>query len=266
MIKGPNGTAKPEIAYLFHRNAVCKRGYIFRRLNCSLSTSAEDIQAAIKEAGEGTLYLHDVDLLQPDVQRALIKILACPRDRGGVQARVLSSVTNASMLLPFLKDRLAIGVFKVPPLADRKVGIEAMAKRLAQHAAEQNVRPVIEPDKKFLAMLCTHDWPANDYELANFMARHQILARAVGPNWYHKPEIASDGCVSGVFDRSALPTNLNHKEAREKFHTDYLRALITATSGQISNAALKAGVDRTLLSRWLKERGLVDEARRLRQG
>jgi two-component system nitrogen regulation response regulator NtrX len=156
--------------------------------------------------------------------------------------------------------RLNVVPIAVPPLAERREDIPALADHFfTRYAREQGLgAPDIAPEA--MAALQAYDWPGNVRQLRNVVERTVILAprdrmNRIEPDML-PPEITGATADSGAGVTSLMGVPL--REARESFEREYLRIQIRRFSGNISKTAGFIGMERSALHRKLKLLGMSD--------
>jgi len=148
-------------------------------------------QGKFAAAQDGTLLLDEIDVLPPDQQAKLLRIIETgeyepvgSNDTRISTARLIAATnTDLEQLVregKFRRDlyyRLNILSFRIPPLRERPHDVEYLALRFAlQHSKVLKVRiESIEP--RFTAALTAHSWPGNVRELENVMRRAVLYCR-----------------------------------------------------------------------------------------
>lgn len=151
--------------------------------------------------------------------------------------------------------RLNVVHFNLPPLRAREGDLPLLMNAFLEEFASAAHRrpPEVMPDA--WAILERHAWPGNVRELRNAAQRLVVLD--------------NDGRVTANDLAGALPQivrprpnepaqwPVSYAEAQEKalrdFRAEYVRLLLEMHGGNVSRAALSAGVSRRTLHRWLAE-------------
>jgi two-component system response regulator GlrR len=105
----------------------------------------------------------------------------------------------------------------------------------------------IGPDA--LALLLDYAWPGNVRELQNIIERACLLATASLIQAVDLPEYLREGKISAPMESSL-------QKARNRFDRQYLRALLQECQGNVSRAAVVAGMHRSSFQRLLKKHQL----------
>jgi DNA-binding NtrC family response regulator len=224
----------------------------------------------LEEAGEGTLFIHEVEDLPASAQRLLVGVLESGQfmRMGGTEpvrftARVLSSAQPGVEIRAgadgFRRDLLAhlnMLIVRVPPLreyaedvpellrhyVDRVVDTEGLQFRRFSVAAQNRLR--------------NYPWPDNVRELKNLV--HRLLIHG-GPEEIRLEEIERELAVQAPpgeplvkQDLLALPL----REAREQFERAYLQQQLLLCNGKVGQLAKRVGMERTHLYRKLRSLGV----------
>lgn len=238
--------------------------------------SDSDISPGLLErAHGGTLFLDEIADMPLTTQARILRVLtdqSFTRVGGSRMVKVDVRVVSATArdLLEEISEgrfredfyyRLNVVPVHIPPLAERREDIPALAEHfVARFAAERRIpTPVFATDA--VAALQTYDWPGNVRQLRNIVERTIILAP--GERIDHievdmlPQEIVNDTGTSGYGTANAM-MGAPLREARETFEREYLRVQIRRFSGNISRTATFIGMERSALHRKLKILGMVE--------
>jgi DNA-binding NtrC family response regulator len=223
-------------------------------------TGADRARAgAFERAAGGTVFLDELGELSLGAQAALLGVLERKRLRrvGGdrelaVDVRVVSATNrdlraevNRGAFRADLYYRVAGARVVVPPLRDRPEDVPVLARHFA---AELGAGGALGED--VVAALASARWPGNVRELRSAVER----AVAFGPGdlaalFDDAPQAAaSGGAIERYRDAKA--------RAVAEFEERYVRALMSATGGNASEAARRAQMDRPYLLELLRKHGL----------
>ena len=181
LLRGEFGTEKAQVAATIHCCSPASDGP-FVQVDCAEPSSTPE--AWLERAEGGTLFLSDVDELDPRLQKQLPQCLPSRLHRwlpgaGAPKVRVIASTTAD------LHQRVRDGLFwrpllaeldflsaTIPPLRDRAGDIEP----LICHALERNGYRAAEKRSDAMVALCrAHDWPENLFELERTVARLAVM-------------------------------------------------------------------------------------------
>jgi DNA-binding NtrC family response regulator len=223
-------------------------------------------------ANGGTLFLDEIGDIPMTMQAKLLRALQERQIRRigsntviDIDVRIVSA-TNRDLKKcvqekTFREDlyyRLNVIHLNIPPLRERKSDIPILAMSFLKRFAAANSKEIsgIQPDA--MGVLENYTWPGNVRELQNIMERAVILCDAEKINITDLPR--------EIHLFPSLPTStdtMRYKEAKELwlaiFEKTYLLGLLKKTSGNISRAAEKAGIDRKTIHRLLKRYKIEDE-------
>jgi two-component system nitrogen regulation response regulator NtrX len=226
----------------------------------------------LETADGGTLYLDEVADMPLSTQARILRVLtdqAFVRVGGNrqirVDVRVVSSTSRnleeeivAGRFREDLFYRLNVVPILVPPLADRRDDIPALAGHFfARYARDQGIPPP-EVGQEAMSALQAYEWPGNVRQLRNVVERTIILAPRdrlatiqadMLPAEIINERIQSDSRLSALM---AVPL----REARANFEREYLKVQIRRFSGNISKTASFIGMERSALHRKLKLLGI----------
>ncbi len=291
LLSGESGTGKEVAARAIHRASV-RRERPFVAVNCGAIpehlleselfghargafTGADQARdGLLHEAGDGTLFLDEIGDLPLDLQvklnRALeervYRRLGETREQP-LRARVVAAthrdLRRAVHEGRFREDlffRLEVYPVALPPLRARGDDILLLAQRFLLRAAARFDRPAPSLSPEALRLLMRYRWPGNVRELSHTLERAVILARSqeITPDELPPALVQS---TPGV-EPAANPAlrHMTWAEAsewgRERTQREYLHALLTAHSGNVSQAARQADVERESLHRLLRKAGL----------
>ena len=209
ILQGETGVGKSHLALLIHGLSE-RRDRPFVTVNLSslpeslaeselfghtkgAFTGAESAKKGLfEEANGGTLFLDDVDCATPAIQAKILHVVEQKRfyPVGGTKTvatntRIIAA-TNRDLLLEahqgnFRKDlyyRLGDLVITLPPLRERGVDLELLARAFLNEVSLELNRtpPRISPDA--IAQLHRHPWPGNVRELKSAMKRVAVFSGA----------------------------------------------------------------------------------------
>ncbi|MBC7159729.1 MAG: sigma-54-dependent Fis family transcriptional regulator, partial [Porphyrobacter sp.] len=234
----------------------------------------------LETADGGTLYLDEIADMPLSTQARILRVLtdqsfvrAGGNRQIGVDVRVVSSTARdleteiaEKRFREDLYYRLNVVPVRVPPLAERRGDIPALAEHFfTRYAREQGLAaPEISPEAQ--AAMQAYDWPGNVRQLRNVVERTVILAPRERMARIEAdmlpPEVTGGSAENGAGISTLMGVPL--REARESFEREYLRVQIRRFSGNISRTAGFIGMERSALHRKLKllgmsERGTPDD-------
>jgi DNA-binding NtrC family response regulator len=247
-------------------------------------------QGLVTHAHEGTLFLDEIGDMSPAGQQSLLRMLQERRVRPvgslvetKIDVRVLAATNvpldDAVREGKFREDlfyRLDVIRLNVLPLRERPEDILFLfghfIKRLCK---EYGVERPIYADT-FLDALSRYQWPGNVRQLENFSER-LVLARPQrtltardfvklrNTSFAHppRPEPNKPEDPRQIRLDADKPLQENIGPLLQSLERDYLRLVLTKTSGRVEEAAQRAGISRRTLLRKMKLHGIDKTAFKL---
>ena len=264
-IIGENGVGKTSVAkqlHIYSRRA----DYPFIRVNCaepaeellahrlfgakSDSTDVSD-ESCFKQAEGGTLVLDEAAAIPLSLQKRLLdRILQLEQNGGNIRliastSRDIEQLTREGDFLSELYGKLNVLPLYIPPLRQRKEDIDALARFFLHQAAQEMRKPFIDLSPDAHEALQQAEWKGNIRELKNTVEY---------------------GCLNGcpplvtaeyLFPRSTVAVSAGDvgglKSATDAFKRTYIRTVLETTGGNQTAAASILKIQRTYLSRLMKE-------------
>jgi DNA-binding NtrC family response regulator len=236
---------------------------LFGHARGAYTGAAGERRGAFELANGGTLFLDEIGELPTSLQPMLLGVLERRRFRpvGSEQERAcdvrvvaatnrdLREEVNAGSFRPDLYYRLAVVTLFTPPLRDRPEDVPLLLDHLLAEAGHDGTHEEVFTPAQ-LDALKGQSWPGNVRELRNFV--EATIATGEVPEVRGAP-LAALGAAGGALE-------LPYKEARaavlRDFERDYLAALLARTSGNVSEAARVARMNRSYLIELLHKHGL----------
>jgi two-component system nitrogen regulation response regulator NtrX len=292
LILGPAGAGKETVARLIHARS-SRAEAPFVALNCATlhpdrieaelfgQEGADRLPTAgiLEKAHGGTLLLDEVADLPLETQGKMLRVLQDqPFTRLGgttpiaVNVRILAaSGKDLTALIAegkFREDlfyRLRVVPILVPPLAERREDIPALARHLMERAAQRSGLPARRLGEDAIAAMQAYPWPGNVRQLSNVIDWLLIMTPAdpatIVTAGMLPPDITGAAIDVPRWDRTAEIMALPLREARETFEREYLLSQIARFGGNISRTAAYVGMERSALHRKLRSLGLSDTER-----
>ena len=151
----------------------------------------------------------------------------------------------------------------VPPLRDHREDIPELLDNAVDRLVEQDKLPYRRFSIGAQNVLRHHSWPGNVRELKNLVQRVLILGTGdeVGPKEVETAMGAAQA-ASGVDGIPGVSFDQPLRDARDAFEKAYLEYQFDKHSGNVSQMADEAGMERTHLYRKLRDRGIEIKDRR----
>ncbi len=211
-------------------------------------------------ADGGTLFLDEIGELSPTMQVKLLRVLQEKTiDRVGddhpilVNVRIISATNqNLHELMErkkFRRDlfyRLCVVPITLPPLRAKRLDIPMLVEHFLEIIAKETGKRLLVPSDEMLDVFMTYDWPGNVRELRNAI------------------EYAYVKCHGGFLQLEHLPPELLTRPASQtikpgpapKLQKDSVMEALAETGGNRKAAAIKLGIGRATLYRYLKSYNL----------
>lgn len=289
LITGETGTGKELCARAIHYFSPYASGP-FIPVNCSaiptelfedelfghesgaFTDARQPRRGLVAEAEGGTLFLDEVDTLHPLAQVKLLRFL---QDRqykplGSSRYRQanlrLLAATNRDLPTKvreggFREDlyfRLNLISLRLPTLRERREDVILLAHYFMEQAATDYRHTVSQFSQKAILKLSAYPWPGNVRELENVIRQAVIMAEGVT---IHEQDLNLNVTDDGQSPSWKEPFNIAKARMIESFERDYLRQLLVACGGNISQAAREAQKDRRTFFGLLKKYGLTHAAK-----
>lgn len=215
-------------------------------------------------ADGGTVFLDEIGELERDMQARLLRFLQEREfERVGGTAplkvdvriiaasnRDLAGEVREGRFREDLYYRLRVVEITVPPLRKRKSDIPLLAKGFLQDCLRETGKGSKEFSRDALESLKTYDWPGNVRELRNIIERAVVLSTkgtiddddlGLGDSGTH---FQVDPSLAGL-----------HEQVRE-FKKRVIQDALKQSAGLQGEAAKRLGIQRTYLSRLMKNLGM----------
>ncbi|MCA9317950.1 MAG: sigma-54-dependent Fis family transcriptional regulator, partial [Planctomycetes bacterium] len=158
--------------------------------------------------------------------------------------------------------RLAIMSVSLPPLRARGDDVLLLVDHFLRRFARSygRPRPVVDAESRRQAL--AYSWPGNIRELENAVHRQFLLADGGNLRLELAPQPDAPmpaSTAAGVEGLADMDMKTAKAAVIERFERDYLEQLITATGGNVSAAAQRAGKERRAFGKLLKKYGIERE-------
>ena len=286
LLEGETGTGKELLAEAIHQHSSRKGGpyvvvdcgslpkdligsELFGHVRGAFTGAVSNKRGLIEEADGGTLFLDEIGELPLELQPQLLRALEKREVRpiGELRAkkvnirviaathRGLSEMVKAGTFREDLYFRLAVVRAPVPPLRKHKEDIPLLVRSFVRDLKHEDF--TLSPD--VLAQLMAHDWPGNVRELRNVVERGLSLEGGALEFEVNPADVgaSTDDSPQSRGPMSKELLDMSFKDAKglltESFEREYLTHLLKRHNGNISRAALEAGIDRNYIHRLVKK-------------
>ena len=230
LLIGETGSGKTHLASLIHEmslrfsdpfvHVACGalpgeliESELFGHMKGAFTSAHADKDGKFLAAGNGTILLDEIDVLTPDQQVKLLRVI----ERGEfepvgsnstivVKARIIAAsnlqlqpLVEQGRFRPDLYYRLNTLSFTLPPLRKRMPDIEPLARYFVHRHASQFGIEVVEITPEFLECLLLYPWPGNVREMENAIRSAVIYSR--------DGKMTIDTLPTHVVDRISGPAN-----------------------------------------------------------
>ena len=217
---------------------------------------------AEREGPTGTLFLDEVGDLPATLQAKLMRVLG-DEEGEAPRPRVIAATQREPERLVsdggFRRDLafwLNVVSLRIPPLRERAEDIGLLSARFLHLAAARFGTPARRLSPDALRALEGAPWPGNVRELRHAIEHAATSAEGETVEIEHLPEAvrsAAPPAPVGTY-RAAV------ERGADTAGRDYLLQILRSTGGNVTRAAIEAGVERETLHRLLKRHG-IDPAR-----
>jgi DNA-binding NtrC family response regulator len=281
LITGESGTGKEVAARLLHARSLRSTG-AFVALSCAsipeslleselfghergaFTGAIDEKRGLVEAASGGTLFLDEIGEMPLGLQAKLLRVL---QEReitrvGSTQPiavnirvvaatnRDLAAEVRAGAFREDLYYRLNVLAVHMPPLRDRPEDVAVLAPHFLADAVERNRRPPVSLGEAAINWLRSQDWPGNVRELQNFMQRVAVLCDpgvvpAEALERLRPKQASRSGGASPTPSFGPSSGELGeYREERDRFEIEYLRRVLEACGGNVSEAARRSGMSR----------------------
>ena len=228
--------------------------------------ASHDRRGLIEEADGGTLVLDEIGELPSSIQVKLnifleegeVRRVGESRPRGvdvrliAATHRNLEAMVQAGTFRADLYYRLRVVQMHLPPLRERISDMPLLAARFLHAAAARLGTPARRLSPDALLALERALWPGNVRELKHALEHAAVMAPGEVVEVHDLPEqlqVGAPASLPGTY-RDAL------ERAKEAAGHAYVDALLRRHQGNITAAAIEAGVERETLHRLVRKHGL----------
>jgi putative PEP-CTERM system response regulator len=282
LLRGESGTGKEILARAIHGWSP-RRTHRLVTVNCvalseelleselfghekgAFTGAHQKKQGKVELADGGTLFLDEIGDIRPALQAKLLRLIQeqeFERVGGTRPIRVdvrFVAATNTDLERAmkegrFRQDlyyRLNVVTLALPPLRERKGDVVSLARHFVEKYSAELKRSPKPISSAALAILTQYEWPGNVRELENAIERAVVLSTGaeIGPKDLPLLRVESS-------EETAEGAAGTYHEALQQFKRELLRSALAQANGNQTRAAEALGLQRTYLSRLLKDLGI----------
>ena len=277
LITGASGSGKELLANAIHQ-ASPRKNKPFIAINCgalpeqlleselfghtkgAFTGAVSKHEGLFQAANGGTLFLDEIGDMPAPLQVKLLRVLQERQIRPvgstetiSVDVRVISAthrdLEQAMQENQFREDlfyRLNVVNLHLPPLKDRPEDIPPLARYFVEQAAKRHNPRVKSISSAALQVLAQVSWPGNVRQLENIIEKVTALSTT--------PVISDSAIDRALANQEQVIPNFN--DARADFEKRYLSKVLYITEGNVTQAAVIAGRNRTDFYKILKKHNL----------
>ena len=239
---------------------------LFGHMRGSFTSAYADKDGKFIAAGRGTILLDEIDVLSPEQQVKLLRVIETgqfepvgsnvtleSKARLVVASNLaLEPLVEQGKFRPDLYYRLSMLKFEIPPLRSRKADIKPMAMSFIQDKAKKHDVTVHRIEQGFFNALMTYPWPGNVRELEYAIQRAVIYCRDGVLMAEHLPSHILAG-VAGVAGPTNDPTVKLESQAIDQTSLELTGQMATTEKDLIEQALVRNNYNKT---RTAKELGV----------
>jgi DNA-binding NtrC family response regulator len=230
--------------------------------------AASTKRGLLETAADGTVFMDEIGELPLTMQSKLLRVLQDHQFRrvGGTELlktdfrliaatnRDLPAMVRDGSFREDLYYRLNVVTVELPPLRDRRSDIVPLAQHFLVHFAEKNRKDVMISNAAMM-ILEKYLWPGNVRELMNAVERAVSLTEFNQITPLDLPRNILES-VKGEVRHSDQSFRDAKNRAIEEFEPRYLSQVLSETSGNVSEAARRSGMQRSAFQRLMAKYGL----------
>ena len=259
LISGEEGVGKTLVARNIHYMSD-RASEPFVAVNCHSIPEGLHNDELFSETGKlsaangGTLYLKNIEALEPEAQEKLADYLREKGENRSYDVRLVGATSanlkDMSQQRAFREDlfvKLSYLAMAIQPLRERRDDIPTLFEAFSFEQSRKVGEPYRPIQDKALDLLLSYTWPGNIRELKNFVERLYILSNNETFDVYDLNYAGLKKTEESVFLGSG-----DFRAARAEFEKNYLMAKLSEHKGNISKTSEAIGLERSYLHRKIK--------------
>jgi len=252
---------------------------LFGHVKGAFTSASSDKEGKFLAAGRGTILLDEIDVLGPDQQVKLLKVIETgefePVGSNRTfksQARLivasnldLQPLVEQGRFRPDLYYRLNMLKFEIPPLRHRKPDLIPLAHKFITQQSEKHQISIHRIDSSLTDALLAYPWPGNVRELENVIQRAVIYCRDGVLTSRQLPSYIQMGVVGPTNDASVrlgIPEVGSSKSSlgRQVAFTerDVIEQALSKNNFSRTRTAKSLGISRVTLYNKMKKYGMMN--------
>lgn len=251
---------------------------LFGHVKGAFTSAHADKDGKFLVAGNGTILLDEIDVLTPDQQVKLLRVI----EKGEfepvgsnrtlhVKARIIAAsnlqlqpLVEQGRFRPDLYYRLNTLSFNIPPLRKRLPDIEPLARYFVHHHAAQLGIDVHSIADEFLEALLQYPWPGNVREMENAIRSAVIYSHDGNLNAECLPLHIVEGAAGPANDPSvqaffAVRKGESLENRIELTEKDIIEQALLTNNFSRTNTARHLGISRVTLYNKMRKYGILPE-------
>jgi len=251
---------------------------LFGHVKGSFTSAHADKDGKFLVAGRGTILLDEIDVLTPEQQVKLLRVI----EKGEfepvgsnttlhVKARIIAAsnlqlqpLVEQGRFRPDLYYRLNTLSFTIPPLRKRLPDIEPLARYFVHRHASQMGIEVVEITPEFLECLHQYPWPGNVREMENAIRSAVIYSQEGRMTVSALPTHIVEG-TAGPSNDPSLAAFLGIRKGEslenriELTEKDIIEQALLSNNFSRTNTARHLGISRVTLYNKMRKYGMMPE-------
>ena len=290
LLTGETGTGKSYLARLIHHCSP-RRDHRFLTVPCA-ALSVNLIESELfghvrgaftgadvtkvgkfEAAGEGTIFLDEIDTLSLEAQSGLLRIIETgeyepvgSNETRMSKARVivasnwdLEGAVKAGKFRADLFYRLHVMAFHLPPLRERLQDIDPLVREMLGRFAGRFHKSLCAISPKALAALKAFPWPGNIRQLENVLQQAVLVSNGPELKQEDLPHLVQD--YPSVKDRARLHDSSTLFHNREVAERHLIQRALANNGFNRVETARSLGISRVTLYKKMKRHGITTDRR-----